>query len=51
MRDLIFADEEYRRYMDEKWGVDLLGRKGSERAANGGLDPYYFWYPWIKMKF
>ena len=25
MRELIFGDEEYRRYMDVKWGVDLLG--------------------------
>ena len=48
MRDLILGDEEFRRYMDVKWGVDLLGREGSERATDGGLDPYYFWAPYIK---
>ena len=26
IRKEIFADKEYRRYMDEKWGIDLLGR-------------------------
>ena len=34
--------------MDVKWGVDLLGRQGSQKATEGGLDPYYFWAPYIK---
>ena len=29
MREIIFGDAEFRQYMDEKWGVDLLGREGS----------------------
>ena len=43
MREEIFGDEEYRRYMDSKWGVDLLGQKATKKAVDGGLDPYYFW--------
>ena len=50
MRDLLFGDDEFRRYMDVKWGVDLLGRKGSQRATDAGLDPYYFWAAHIKRK-
>ena len=29
MRELIIGDAEFRKYMDVKWGVDILGRKGS----------------------
>ena len=29
MREMIFGDAEYRKYMNEKWGVDLFGREGS----------------------
>ena len=29
MREMIFGDTEYREYMLDKWGVDLLGREGS----------------------
>ena len=43
MREMIFGDEEYRRYMDERWGIDLLGGKGNKKAIDAGLDPYYFW--------
>ena len=42
MRGLIMGDEKFRRYMDVKWGVDLLGRRGSQRATDGGLDSFYF---------
>jgi len=29
MREIIFGDAEYRKYMNDKWGVDLFGREGS----------------------
>ena len=29
MREMIIGDAEFRKYMDVKWGVDLLGRVGS----------------------
>ena len=45
MRETIFGDIEYRRHMDVKWGIDLLGRKSSLKAINAGLDPYYFFNP------
>ena len=45
MRETIVGDTEYRRYMDSKWGVDLLGREGNKIATDCGLDPYYFWDP------
>ena len=49
MREMIIGDKEFRHYMDVRWGVDMLGQKGgkegSTRAADGGLDPYYFWDP------
>ena len=46
---MIFGDEGFRHYMDERWGVDLLGRQGSKRATDGGLDSYYFWFPWKEV--
>ena len=45
MRELIIGDPEFRRYMDKRWGVDLIGREGSQKATDGGLDAYYFWDP------
>ena len=45
MRELIIGDAQFRRYMDVRWGVDLLSRKGSQKATDGALDPYYFWDP------
>jgi len=29
MREMIIGDAEYRKYMSDKWGVDLFGREGS----------------------
>ena len=48
MREMIIGDAEFRRYMDVRWGVDILGRQGSQKATDGGLDPYYFLDPAIK---
>ena len=45
IRHQIFKDAEFREYMDEKWGVDLLGRKVNKKSVDAGLDPYYFWDP------
>ena len=45
LREMIIGDPEFRRYMDKRWGVDILGREGSQKATDGGLDPYYFWDP------
>ena len=49
MREMIIGDAEFRHYMDVRWGVDMLGRRGGkegiQRATDGGLDPYYFWDP------
>ena len=45
MREIIVGDTEFRRYMDSKWGIDLLGRIGNQMAYDCGLDPYYFWDP------
>ena len=45
MRETIFGDIEYRRHMDVKWGIDLLGRKSNTKGVNAGLDHYYFFNP------
>ena len=45
MRELIIGDADFRHYMNVKWGIDLLGRKGSRKARNAAMDPYYFWSP------
>ena len=29
IRKTIFSDREYMRYLDEEWGIDLLGRAGT----------------------
>ena len=29
MREKLIGDKEFRKYMDVRWGVDLLGRVGS----------------------
>ena len=29
--------------MNDKWGIDLLGRSVSKKGIDAGLDPYYFW--------
>ena len=42
MRDRIIGDGPYIDYMDARWGVDLLGREGSVRSADGGFDAWYF---------
>ena len=47
---MIVGDEEFRRYMDKRWGVDLLGWEETQRAKDGGLDPYYFWDPAVPEK-
>ena len=40
---MILGDAEFRHYMYRRWGIDYLGREGSQKATDGGLDPYYFW--------
>ena len=45
MREKVIGDAEFRHYMNVRWGVDLLGRTGSQKSTDGGLDPYYFWNP------
>ena len=42
IRRTIFGDKEFRHYYDEKFGIDLLGRQGTQRTVDVGLDPYYF---------
>ena len=42
IRNTILRDKEYRHYLDEKWGIDLLGKQGTKKIVNSGLDPYYF---------
>ena len=43
IRRIMYGDKEFRRYMDEVWGLDLLGHQGRDMAHNSSLDPYYFW--------
>ena len=43
IRNTIFKDKEYRDFLDEKWGIDLLGRQGTQKIKDAGLDPYYFY--------
>ena len=38
---MIFADKEYRRYFDEKWGLDLLGGCGTKKVYDV-VDPFLF---------
>ena len=37
----MFGDKEYRKYLDEKWGLDLLGGKGTKKIYEP-IDPFYF---------
>ena len=39
----MFGDKEFRRYFNQKWGVDLLSNTAREKAYFAGLDDYYFW--------
>ena len=39
----MFADKDYRHFMDMKWGIDLLGQQATQKNADCGLDNYYFW--------
>ena len=45
MRRIMLADKGFRRYWDEKFGMDFLGWSGTMRTYNSGLDPYYFYDP------
>ena len=38
---MIFADKEYRRYFDAKWGLDLLGGCGTKKVYDV-VDPFLF---------
>ena len=38
---MIFGDKEYRRYFDEKWGLDLLGGRGTKKVFDV-FDPFIF---------
>ena len=31
------------RYLDEEWGIDILGKAGTQKALNGGIDPWFFY--------
>ena len=37
----MFADKEYRKYLDEKWGLDLLGGQGTKKVYEP-IDPFIF---------
>ena len=56
IRRIIYGDKEYRHYLDENFGIDLLGRQGTSKCAHVGLDPYYYfhkdlnWFKSPKMK-
>ena len=39
----MYGDKEWIRYMDEVWGLDVLGQQGELKARYSSLDPYYFW--------
>ena len=43
IRRKMFGDKQWIRYMDEQWGLDVLGQQIEEKARYGSLDPYYFW--------
>ena len=45
MREMIIGDAEFRKYMDVRWGVNLLGQSYSQKGTDGALDPWYFWDP------
>ena len=62
MRRIIFGDKEYRHYLYETFGLDLLGRCGTDLTKSIGLDTHYFfedlkyldennWWdePWFKV--
>ena len=38
----MFGDKEFRRYFDQRWGIDLLGNQVREKAFFASLDDYYF---------
>ena len=50
MREMIIGDAEFRKYMDVRWGVDLLSRKFSQKGTDGGMDAWYWWDPGYKEK-
>ena len=37
----MFADKEYRKYLDETWGLDLLGGQGTQKIMDM-VDPFCF---------
>ena len=39
----MYGDKAYRQYMDERWGIDLLGQQATQKIVDAGLDSYYFW--------
>ena len=41
IRRMMFADKEYRKYLDEKWGLDLLGGQGTQKIMDT-VDPFCF---------
>ena len=41
----MFADREFMRYYDEKFGFDWIGCQGTKKTDYNGLDPYYFILP------
>ena len=43
MKRIMFGDKGFRRYFDEKFGIDLLGRQGTQKSVDSALDPYYFY--------
>ena len=43
IRKIMYADKEYRNHMDQKWGIDLLGRQANQKIVDAGIDSYYFW--------
>ena len=50
MRELIIGDAEFRKYMDVRWGVDLLGQKFSQKGTDAAMDAWYWWDPAIGEK-
>ena len=44
MRNKIYSDREYMRHLQDEWGVDLIGRRGTSKAVSQALDPDYFFH-------
>ena len=39
----MYGDRKWLRYMDEVWGLDVLGQQGTKKVQTSSLDPYMFW--------